>query len=105
MKPRGPNDGFEHTAVAYQTWIASRPEVVRQNAIEFPMGSVITLEDGDYYVIGWTETSSRETAALILSKIWIGDDYERAIATRIKLHAQHVRDGNVPIRRYEGDKG
>jgi hypothetical protein len=95
LEPKSPHDGFGMTHEAYEAWIASRPPIIQKLSTEFPMGSVVPLTDGDYYVIGWGESDT-----ISLSKIWLGDDYDRAIAGRVKIHAHHLRDGEVVVRRF-----
>lgn len=63
---------------------------------EFPIGSVVTVHQGDYYLIGWTEGSD-----LIISPYWIWPQYSLAMLHRRLCHTAHVRDGSVTVRRLD----
>lgn len=79
-------------ARVFLKWLESQPDPVRQLAAEFPIGSVLSVKGGTWYVIGWSEGDE-----LFISQTWLGDDYDKAIEERELIHASHVRNGQVPV--------
>jgi hypothetical protein len=63
-------------------------------AHEFPIGSVATVGENDFYVIGWTNED------LILSPHWIWPPNHEAVEQHSRCRVSHVRTGEVTIRRY-----
>jgi hypothetical protein len=95
LEPREPLDGAPNPDRAgYTRWLASRPNAVRLLAHEFPIGSVATVGENDFYVIGWTHED------LILSPQWIWPHHNEAVQDHSRCCVAHIRRGEVKIRRY-----
>lgn len=85
--------------LALREWVRTRPPDVQKLAREFPAGIVITDQHGDdWYVMGYVEG---DDAVLIVPEWpWPGSDrYDRVMAARQTIHAAHLRDGSVPVKR------
>jgi hypothetical protein len=83
----------------FNEWLESRPECVRKLANEYPIGSVVQDQCGDdWYVVGWDESDR-----LVISPIWIGEDYDGAMGARRLICAGHIRGGEAPLFLYHPD--
>jgi hypothetical protein len=95
-------EDFVHPSkmAGFKAWIASRPPEVRKLAAEFPIGTVITDNDGnDFYVIGWGETEDGRADTLLISPIWVGENYDMAMLMKHQCHAHHLRDEPRRVKR------
>lgn len=76
---------------AYLEWLQTRPECVRQLAIEFPLHTEITSvshrSEPRLYVIGWTENDM-----LIVSPLRLDEDYATAMLFKAYVHADCARE-------------
>lgn len=78
-------DNEEHER-ELEAWIKSRPESVQKLAAEFPFGMILETPSGKLHLLGYTEDD-----CLILSKNDPFVDYGLAQATKVYLHAKHLR--------------
>ena len=67
-----------------ETWLASRPPHIQAMAKKFPMDSVFLIYGVKHYLLGYTEDEM-----LILSSTPPNENYEKAIETKIFVHALH----------------
>jgi hypothetical protein len=69
-----------------EKWIASRPPSVQALARRFPVGEVVQISDDPVrYILGYTENEM-----LIVSQTDPRVDYDKAVATKEYLCADHV---------------
>jgi hypothetical protein len=68
-------------------WIATRPECVQKLAAEFPPGKQLYLFGEIVFVLGWNEADQ-----VIVSTTNPNEDYDRAVATKKNVCADHVRE-------------
>ena len=72
--------------VAWEAWLATRPECVRKLAAEFPLGTEMDINGVIYYLIGYTENDM-----LIISNVNPWENYDQAYAARCHICAEHFR--------------
>lgn len=61
-------------------WFKTRPKAVQKTALEFPPGTQIVIGATVNWVVGY-----QENGALLISVVNPGEDYKKAVATRLPL--------------------
>ncbi len=71
---------------ALKEWLSTLPECVQKLAAEFPPGKRLYWFGATAWVVGWHESDQ-----LIVSRTDPSVDYDRAVATKEYICADHVR--------------
>lgn len=62
---------------ALKAWLAGRPEIVKQTARRYPLGTAFDIHDQMMYV-----TSYYEDGGVSVSPFHLAEDYDKAMANR-----------------------
>lgn len=80
---------------AFEAWLKTRPAIVQRLAREFPLMSRVQVPPHReyWYVVGWVESGGECRDELIISPVDPSQEYERSMAYRRHVCADHYRDG------------
>jgi hypothetical protein len=78
---------------ALTEWLKTRPAIVQRLAKEFPLLSRVQVPPHReyWYVVGWIEQPSECGDTLIISPIDPSVDYDKSMAARAHVCAEHYR--------------
>lgn len=80
----------EKVKLSWEDWIKTRPECVQKLAVEFPVGTIVDIDEVRLYLIGYTEED-----ALIFSPIDPNIDYPLAKCFSVYIPAADLRNRDI----------